>query len=129
MIKQDGFMALMSAIIISILLLAISLTVSLTGFFSRFNIVDSEFKQRSMTLAEACVDAALLNFAKDPSYNPSNESVTIGSDQCKIIAKIVLGAETTFRTQAIVNKSYTNLQVTVHTVSLAIIRWEEVPHF
>ena len=41
---MKGYIAIISTIIISILLMTITLTVSSTGFFSRANILDAEFK-------------------------------------------------------------------------------------
>lgn len=127
--RQNGFIALTSAIIISVLLLAITVALGFSGFFGRFNILDSESKERSSALAEACGDTAILNFAQDQSYNPSNQSVTVGSDHCKIVSLATAANQTTIKTQACINKSVTNLQVVIDSTAFTITSWDEVPNF
>lgn len=124
---KSGFIALMSAIIISVLLLAITVSLGFAGFFTRFNILDSESKERSMALAEGCVDMAVLKLTQDPYYNPVNEVVTIGGQQCTIVSLAIFGNQIIIRTQAVVNKAYTNLVVTVDD-DFAIISWQELPN-
>lgn len=118
---QNGFIALTSAIIISVLLLAITVGLGFSSFFTRFNILDSEFKERSLALAEACIDTAILNLAKGLT---TTGSVAVGTDDCEIIS--VNG--NTIQTQACVNKATTNLQVTTNS-DFEIVTQEELPHF
>ena len=66
--SERGFIALISALIISAILLIALVASNLTGFYSRFNILDSELKERSNATADACADIALLQFALDPMY-------------------------------------------------------------
>src|SRR5258708_24940150 len=64
----------MSAIVISAILL---LSISASGFISfnsRFNIVNTELKARSLSAAEACVERAKLQIALDPAYS-GNETM------------------------------------------------------
>ena len=62
--RNKGFVALMSAIIISVILLLIITNLSLTAFYSRSDVLDSELKDRSSALAEACVDTAILKLVE-----------------------------------------------------------------
>lgn len=123
-----GFIALMSAIIISVLLLAIILAVSLSGFFSRFNISDSESKQRSLGLAEACMDNASLSLIENPGATIVNKIVAIGSDQCTIVS----GAQSTglniVKAQAVINQAYTNLRIIFDPSLSRITSWQECPN-
>src|SRR5260221_6266642 len=84
--KQKGFIALMSAIIISVLLLAITLSLSFSGYFTRFNIVDSESKERSSALGESCGDAAILKLISNKDYvlTASDHAIPVGTDACNI---------------------------------------------
>lgn len=123
--RQNGYIALTSAIIITILLLAITVSLGFSGFFTRFNILDSESKERSLALAEACIDKAMLNIAQNLLYNPINETVAIESDQCKIVSVTASGNQRTIKTQAVVNKSYTNLKIVINADTFSIISWEE----
>src|SRR3989344_2331312 len=57
---SGGFIALISAVIISLVLMVVVFSVSTLAFFSRFNQLDSEYKEKSSALAESCVDLAIL---------------------------------------------------------------------
>ncbi len=124
---QDGYVALISTIVISILLLAITVSLGFSSFLGRFDIVDSESKERSLALAEACVDKTTLNIAEGINYTGT---VSIGSDSCSIIsvaANTPSIGKTTIKTQAIVNKSYTNLKVVIDSTDFSITSWNECP--
>lgn len=123
--RQTGFIALISAIIISVLLLTITFTVSMTGLWGRFNILDAESKERSSNLAEACADIAILNLAQSQPQ-PLNP-VHVESDECNIVS-ITPGSQTTIKTQAIINKAYTNLVVVINS-DYSIVSWNEVLNF
>jgi hypothetical protein len=90
---QNGFIALMSAIIISAILLGFAVTSGASSFHSRFNTLDSELKRISLSLAESCVNVALLKITQNYDYGnvgagyswPINgEIVPVGSDTCTI---------------------------------------------
>ncbi len=123
--NQNGFIALTSAIIISILLIAFSLAVSTTGFFGRFNILDSENKQRSLALAEACGDEALLRLIIQPGYQ-GDETVTVGGEPCHIFP-ITSGVQVTIRPQGSYGGATTNLQTTFNGTDYSLISWQETP--
>jgi len=122
--KPRGFIALISAIIISALLLAIVASSSLGGFNSRFNLFESEMKERTMALADACVDHALLELANDLSY-AGNATSTIGADTCYVGAITTAGSQKAFKTRAFKNNSYTYLAVTVDSSTLGVLSFEE----
>ena len=123
--ENKGFVALVSAIVISILLLAITLALTFSGFFARFNVLDSESKERSLALAESCADTAILNLAEDVAYNPVNQIVNVGSDTCKIISKQVSGSSVTFKTQAVFNHAFTDLKIVLDSNTFTINSWDE----
>ena len=124
--NQNGFIALISAIIISVILLLVVTTTSLTSFYGRSNILESEFKERSLSIAEACVDQAFLAIANDSSYG-GNQDVTIGSDHCHI-GGLTGSDPRIFKTQGVFQNSYTNLQIAVHPDTLGVVSWEETPN-
>jgi len=130
--QQSGFIALISAIIISVLLLIIAVTIGMTGIFGRFNILDSESKERSSALAEACADMAILKLSGNKDYvliDPDDHNIPVGSDTCDIYA---LSTPRTFpitiQTRGVINKSYTNLIVVIDS-DFTIVSWKEVPTF
>jgi hypothetical protein len=93
--KSGGYIALLSAIIISAMLLVLSVSLSQGGYFMRFNTLNTEYKKISMGLAESCINAALLRIAHDYSYilPSSDETVAVGSETCEIVS-ISHGVET-----------------------------------
>lgn len=126
--KNYGYIALVSSIIISILVLGIALTISSAGYFSRFDILKNEFKERSFALAEACVDTALLKLAQNQSYN-GNENISIGNDQCSILSIETVSGQKIIKTKALFQNAVTNLKVTVNNTNLSVIYWEELAKF
>ena len=127
--KKEGFIALMSVIIISAILLLVAVTAGLTGFYSRSNILDAEFKERSVALADACVDQALLQIAINPSYGGDTTVTLSDKDQCYIGPVPPGSGIKTFKTQAIFQNAYTNLEITIDTSDISIVSWKEIPNF
>lgn len=81
--SNEGFIALISAVIISLVLMMVVFSVSTLGFFSRFNQLDSEYKEKSSALAESCVDLAILKLIENKDY-PGNEVVISADSSCEI---------------------------------------------
>lgn len=131
--SNGGYIAIVSAIVISVLILAVTLTLGFTGFFGRFNILDAESKERSSALAEACADNAILKLSNDKDYVlvAADHTIAVGTDTCNIVSFSPnpprIGS-ITIKTQAIVNKAYTNLIVVVDS-SFNIVSWQEAPTF
>lgn len=134
---QSGFIALISAIIISVVLLAIAATLSLSGFYTRFNILDSEYKKRSLGLAEACAETALLDLANNINYTlqASDGSVPVGTDTCAIVS-ISPGpprsGPVTIVTKGIFpstgpEQAHSNIKVIIDSTTLNINSWVETP--
>lgn len=67
-LKNNGFIALISVIIISFVLLLVSTTLTLTGFSVRFDILNSEFKKVSENIADGCIESARLILAQNNDY-------------------------------------------------------------
>ncbi len=125
---QEGYIAVTSVIIISVLLITITTALSLTNYFSRFNILENEFKQKSTGLAEACLDYALGKLAADASYAGGLPPVNVGTGTCIVcdVAPTGLGYPKTIRTRAVYQKSYTNLSIVVGS-NLKPTSWQEIP--
>jgi len=135
-----GFVALMSVIIISAILLVLVFTLGVSSFFNRFNVLDAENKRVSLGLAEACVSVAMLKVAKDASYTVGapGECVSVGDASgvaaakrvCKV-CNVTAGASfpKTIETRAVYNGAYTNLRVTITNSipgNFAITAWSEL---
>jgi hypothetical protein len=81
--SERGFIALMSVIIISAILLVLMIGVSTASFWARFDSLGNEERQIARGLAQSCINVALLALAtsSDPThYAPSKQSVIVGVD-------------------------------------------------
>ncbi len=119
--KQRGFMALISTIIISIILLSMAVSLNLTNFYAQSNTLDSEFKEISFNLAESCIQIALLKIIQNPNYHPDSEVVKINSNTCTII----LINNNTVETSANYKNYITNLRATINPNTMQIKSLEE----
>lgn len=127
--KPRGFVALMSAIIISVVLLIVATTGSFTGFLKRGNILDSELKRRSAATADACAEQAFLLIADDPANNPPLTTLIFNSlDSCRLL---VTGASPkNIRIQATSSRAVTNLDIDYDPAATPpLISWQEVAAF
>lgn len=128
-VTQNGYIALMSAIIISVVLVMLSVSVSTAGFYSRFNVVEFEYKQRSSALAEGCINSALLKLAQNPAYVPTagGETIFIGTDSCTILSVTTTAGQITIQSKATFQQAVTNVQVVVTSGTLSLMSWQELP--
>ena len=129
--RNRGFIALMSAIIISVVLLLIASSGALTGFFSRFNLLETEFKERGTAIAEACADEAILELVTDPTYS-GNATTTVSSPSglCYIGAiDSSVPNQKSFKTRAIYQNTFTTMQVSVDSINWSILSWKELATF
>lgn len=135
---QNGYIALTSVIIISLLLITITAVLSSANYFSRSNILESEFKERSSNLAEGCLNYALARIAGNPGYLPTadDHSVLIGYGTCNVVSvlqNLPTNGQTSIISQGIFPKalpqqSRTNLKVVINAANLSIVSWEEIPN-
>jgi purine-cytosine permease-like protein len=123
---SSGFIALMSAIIISVILLLITTNLNLTGFYNRSNILDWELKEKSSAVAEGCADLVLLRLASDSGYAGGENIAVSGSDTCHIFPALAASNPRMFTIQAQPANYYTNLEITVDVPTLVVTKWEEI---
>ncbi len=123
---QQGFMAITTVMILSVILLLVASSLSFSGFFTRYNILDSELKKVSLSVAEGCVDQALLELAENslPLYP---KDIYIGGIPCTIKSITPSGTSKIISVEADYKKYITNLSVTVDSTMLTILNWVEVP--
>lgn len=134
---QSGFVALMTVILIGAILLILIFTLGVSSFFSRYSVLDMENKRASLSLAEGCVNAALLKIAQNPAYAPAatgecvSEGGTCGGSgpqrTCKVCSVSYSGSIATIVTRASFNHTYTNIYARADTTpgAMAITYWSE----
>jgi hypothetical protein len=128
--EQNGFIALMSVIIVSMVLLLMVTTANFTGLYLRFGMLDTELKARSEAAADACVDQGLLWMAENKNISfPGTSIILNATDQCSI-GEIATSSDanghTLFTVQATSSSAVTNLQMTVDRSTLTIISRQEL---
>ncbi len=136
--EEDGFVALISSIIIGSVLVAITFAMGFSSFIGRANILDAEFKEKSIGLAESCVDTAIILLQGNSGYapvTPPGDNIPVGGDSCYIwsVAPVASWPKT-IKVQAkyplVSNKSsYTNLEVVVSKPlnEVVVNSWKEIP--
>ena len=144
---EEGYIALIAAILISVSLLIMVAVVSFEGFYSRFTILESELKEQSDYLAEACVQTAILKISKDEQYYlasfpeiilvEANDPTDPGDDMtCEIVDVSHIGfgipGDYNIEAKGVSGDAITNLCVTVEfssNTSYTIEDWEEIGNF
>lgn len=122
-----GYIAITSAIIITMLVMMIVFAINLIGYFSRYNVLTSELKDISLSLAEGCAEKALLKYAEDSAY-AGNENITVGARQCNILPVETSGSDRILKTKAVVESTTSNIKVVFNGNDMAIVSWEELPN-
>lgn len=84
--NQKGFIALISAIMLSLILLGLTLRVSSGNFSARANSLHAEFKAQSSALARSCSQSALLTLSHEYWYIPEigGDEITVAEETCTI---------------------------------------------
>lgn len=126
---KRGFVALISAIIISVVLLLIVTNASLTGFYSRSNISDGELKEISSNYAEACVDTALLKITNDSTYSGGGDTLDVDTDGINDCVIESVTTDTIYTKGNYNNKYYTNLKIGYDSSDVSVTSWEEISNY
>lgn len=123
--ENKGFFAVITAIILSFLVLLISASLSLRSFNARFNTLGLESKDRSWSLAQGCIEEAIMQLRSNSAYTGSS-TITIGSSTCKILAITASGTDKVIPAEATVNNRTTNLQALYSSSTNTILYLREL---
>ena len=115
---MKGYIAIITAIILSLVMLIIATTLGSSAFFTRFNNLDFYFKKTSYTIGRSCLDRALLKLALNSSY-AGNETYNIDSYSCSILTIENVGVDKVIKSKTQVNNANTNLKLTVNAATLS----------
>lgn len=122
---QQGYIALITSIIISALLLILISCASLSSFYSAENILAKTQKQESSDLAFSCLNMALLRLASDSSWLGA-ETWKVADKLCHITQVSLSNNNFVFILQVRVNNSFTTLKANVQKSNLEINSIEEL---
>lgn len=121
-----GFIALMSAVIISAVLLLLVSGSSLAGFSARTNAARYESKRESAGLADGCLSRAILSVGGDPRYR-GGETIALGRGTCSIETLMEDRTGIRVRTTGIVRGARTTLEAVIRPSDLSIRSYTEIP--
>lgn len=121
---MKGYLAITSAIILSGILILAAIGLSFSSYFNLSDISDSNLKETSYFLAEACSETALLKLAQDANYG-GNENISVASGTCSILPMESSSTQKIIKTSAVSRTAATKLKVTVEGSPLKIVFWEE----
>ena len=85
--KKDGYIALISVLIISLILITVIVNLSLISYLNNQNQFDRELKAQSYNAAVSCVDFIRPKIFLYQNYSPQNININLGNiGSCKIIS-------------------------------------------
>lgn len=123
-----GFIALISAIVVSFVLLITVVTLGMRGITGRLYLLEIENKRSSQALAESCVSVATVKVFSDPLYVATNVPVQVGTNSCTILSvapNTPVSGQSTVRVSGIYKKATTYLTVVIQTSNGALISQAE----
>ncbi len=125
--NEDGYMALVSTIIVSILLTGLTATLATTGYWARFDILNLQYKTHSYWLAQSCNNLLLIALANNREY-AVNEPIHINGDTCTA-STITHNPDSTIdlTSTGIIQGSSSTITVKANTADLSLISQKEVP--
>ena len=129
----QGFIALMSAIIISAVLLLIASGGSLTGFYTRTNASLAELKAKTYAGSQGCVAHTLLVLSQNPLYSGQATTTLPTGITCYTGPVSKSGTPPTdvytFKTRSYSNDVYTNMVVVSNVRDASVQSESEVSTF
>lgn len=127
--KSQGFIAITTAVILSVLTLVIALSLGQSLLISRGNKLDYYLKRSTHFLATTCLDKALLELSKSKLFEGNATTTLDDGQECGILPVETSGSNKIIKTRAEINGIVTNLKLTVTTATLSTVSLEEVSGF
>ena len=130
-LESRGYIALMSTLVISFILSAVVLAGSFESFFSRQNVLNRELKEMSFSLAEGCLQKAVLVIRQSPNFKVNEHNETLFSDLeknllCTLKSLERDAAKITINVQAKALRAETNLEAVFDEDSLEVTQLKEL---
>jgi hypothetical protein len=125
-IYQRGFIALISVVIISVVLLAAVISFAQFGVQGRITLLDIANKGQSERLAYGCLQVALIAISNDPLITKGYTIVPVGTGQCAIESIAAASGISTVRVSASSTKATTNIEARVTSSTAGIISVQEL---
>ncbi|MDI6734319.1 MAG: hypothetical protein QMD50_02390 [Patescibacteria group bacterium] len=126
-LKQKGFIAIITSVIVTAIVTVIALTLSGSNFIGRFNAANFETKDLSREIAKGCLEFARLKLASG-AY-AGNETTTISSYACHIFPIETTATATLIKANAVIDNKESDLMLTVNKTTFKTIFLEELSSF
>lgn len=123
----QGFIALITIMIISVVLLATTLTLAERGILYRFSVLDRTNKIISEQLAVACAEVATLLLANNRTYTATSSiTIPVGDESCTISSITNSASVATITARSTYQGPTTNYVVTQSLQTGELLTWTEV---
>lgn len=122
---KRGYVAIVSALILTALLSIIALALSYSALFTRYDTQILNARKNSKFLAESCLQIALLKLAASSTY-AGNELETVGSSTCQIFAVVTQGINKVLETSASSSDSSVDLKLTLNATTFIKVSLHEM---
>ena len=129
--KSEGFIALISILIVGGLILTVSIGVSLRSIGETEMSFGEQESNKALALANLCAEQALMKLESILNYSGS-ESIIVGGSPCDILAIDGSGnLNRTVKSQSTVSGYTRKVKVEVSQISptMRITSWEEISDF
>jgi predicted PurR-regulated permease PerM len=128
--SSPGYIALITIVIVSFLLMALVFSVSSSGFFSQSTTTIGYLSAVTDELADSCLNIGLLKLVESRNYT-GNETVSVGIGQCTLLPILVNGTQKNIRATATTQGIITNASVVVETATtpFTVLVWKYDPDF
>jgi hypothetical protein len=124
---NQGYIAVISAVIISSIVIVIALVFSSSNFLGRFDSQNVEMKEVGEGVAKGCLEYARLKLAQG-AYS-GNELKSIGDYTCRILPIETASGEYIIKATSTVSNKETKLKLRISSVDFQTISLEEVNSF
>lgn len=125
--NSDGYVALMTVLIVGAASIAISLALLTAGTDSQRSALVTQQATQARALASACVEEALQQMHDSTSYTGTN-NLSLGQGTCTYTVTNTGGSNRTIDATGTVNGDIRKLKVyaTIGASSISITSWQEV---
>jgi Tfp pilus assembly protein PilX len=123
--SQQGFIALISVLMISVILLGVVISFAQYGMVSRYALLTLEQKEISHARARGCIQVARIAIANDSLYETTDKQVSYDDSWCEIVSIAVVGSMSVVRTSASSSGAVTNLEAVIDSASGDLLKIEE----
>ncbi len=124
---QEGYIALLSTLVIGAVALSVTVAVLLMGTVSQQAILAEQRSVQARGLANACAEEALQQIHDNTTFTGTN-SVTITGESCSYTVASTSSSTRTITTNCTIGSVVRKVQVyvTIASSSISITSWQEV---